>query len=113
MSEIIQLAERLGKAIAGSLQAAALRTARAEMKKDTAAGDLLKQFREQADKIAGLEQDDKPVEVTDKHRLRELQQKLAASPTFKKYTAAQVEYIDLMRKVNATLDKQLSETEPE
>jgi cell fate (sporulation/competence/biofilm development) regulator YlbF (YheA/YmcA/DUF963 family) len=111
MSAIIELANRLGKAIAECPQAAALRAARAEMQKDAAATGLLKDYRRHADKIAALEQENKPVEVEDKHKLHELQEKLAASESFKKFTAAQVEYIDLMRKVNVALEQQLSETE--
>jgi len=111
MSATLELAERLGKAIADSPQAAALRAAREEMKKDAQAGQLLNDFRQHADKIAKLEGENKPVEVADKHKLRDLQGKLAASATFKKFTAAQIEYIDLMRKVNQAIESQLGETE--
>ena len=113
MSAITELATRLGKAIAESPQALALRAAREEMKKDAAATQLLKDYRQQADRVATAEAENKPVEVNDKHKLREIQQKLAASDAFKKLTAAQVEYIDLMRKVNAALEQELSATEGE
>ena len=111
MSAIIELSRRLGQAIADSPQAAAMRTAREEMNKDAAASQLLKDFREHADKIARLEDENKPIEVADKQKFRDLQARLASSEAFKKYTAAQVEYIDLMRKVNVALEQQLSATE--
>ncbi len=111
MAAIIELAERLGKAISDSPQAAALRTARDEMGKQPELDQLLKDFRIQNEKVAGLEAEGKPIEVDDKHKLQELHDKLIASDVFKKFTAAQVEYVDLMRKVNQAMGKELADTE--
>ncbi len=111
MTDIIELAQRLGKAISESTQAANLRVAREEMDKQGEIAQMLKDYQAQAEKVAKLEHENKPVEVEDKHKLQELHGKLVASDVFKKFTAAQVEYIDLMRQVNETLQKQLSETE--
>jgi cell fate (sporulation/competence/biofilm development) regulator YlbF (YheA/YmcA/DUF963 family) len=111
VEQIISLAERLGKAIAGSPQAAALRAARQELDRDKNISAVLEAFSEQSEKVACLEDENKPIEVDDKHKLRDLREKLAASETFKKYTAAQVEYVDLMRRVNDALHAELGETE--
>ena len=111
MSAITELAERLGKAISDSPQAASLRAARAEMAKQSEITQLLKDFRAANEKIAKLEAENEPVEVEDKHKLRDLHDKLVASEVFKKFTAAQVEYVDLMRQVNEAMSKQLAETE--
>ena len=111
MTDIIQLAERLGKAISESPQAAALRTARDEMGAQPEIDQLLNDFRIQNEKVAALEAEGKPVEVDDKHKLQELHDKLIASDVFKKFTAAQVEYVDLMRKVNQAMGKELADTE--
>lgn len=111
MSEITELAGRLGKAIAESLQAANLRAARKAMAAETGLTKLLNDYQVQADKVSRLEEENKPVEVSDKHALEELHDKLISSETFKKYTAAQMEYIDVMRQVNQTLRQQLAETE--
>jgi len=108
---IIQLAERLGKAIANSPQAMSLRTAREELDEQEDLSKMLTEFQEQAEKVARLERENKPIEVEDKRRLRELQDKLVASETFKRFTASQLEYVDLMRKVNEALRGQLMETE--
>ena len=113
MENIIKLAEQLGKAIADSPAAATLTAARNEM---NANGDLTKpltEFRGHTDKKAKLEQENKPVEVADKHTLQELQQKLVASATFKAFNEAQVEYADLMRRVNQAVQRQLADTEGE
>jgi cell fate (sporulation/competence/biofilm development) regulator YlbF (YheA/YmcA/DUF963 family) len=113
MTAIIEMARRLGKAIADSPQAAALKAARDEMDKDAEAPRLLNDYQAQADKMLALERDNKPVEVEDKRKLRDLQEKLAGSPAFKKYTAAQVDYVDLMRKVNNAIRGELGEAEGE
>ncbi len=111
MSAIIELANRLGKAIADSPQAAALREARQGLEDHPEVKELLRNFREQSTKIMQLEAEQKPVDVEDKHKLQDLQTKLVATEVFKKFTAAQVEYIDMMRQVNEAMQKQLNETE--
>jgi len=111
VNEIIKLAEQLGKAIAQSSQAASLRSTREEMDKQPELKQLLKDYNDHAQKLAQLEHDNKPVEVDDKHKLQDIQTKLYASEVFKKFTSAQVEYVDLMRKVNQSLQSELTETE--
>jgi cell fate (sporulation/competence/biofilm development) regulator YlbF (YheA/YmcA/DUF963 family) len=111
MEAIIALAERLGRAINESSQAASLRAARKALNAEPALSQLLKDYQAQADRVAQLERDQKAIEVDDKHKLDELQTRLLASEVFKKFTAAQVEYVDLMRKVNEALRNRLAETE--
>ncbi len=111
VSAITELAERLGKAIAQSRQASDLQAARDAMAKEPETEKLLNEFHEHSEKLAALEARNKPVEVDDKHKLQEMHGKLIASETFKKFTAAQVEYIDLMRKVNQAIQRQIAEAE--
>ena len=111
MDQIIDMAERLGKAIAGSPQAAAVQAARKALDDQPQIAQALKDYQEQTEKIARLQSEQKPVEVEDKHKLREIEDRLLSSEVFKKYTAAQVEYVDLMRKVNEALQSLLGETE--
>ncbi|HUT57052.1 MAG TPA: YlbF family regulator [Phycisphaerae bacterium] len=113
MNEIIQIAERLGNAVAQSAQAASLRAARKAFDEQPDAEKLLADYQAQADKIAQLDSQAKPVEVEDKHKLQELHDKLVANELFKRLTAAQVEYVDLMRRVNNALRRALAETEGE
>lgn len=111
MDPIIELAERLGKSIADSPQAQSFRAAQEEFNKNADAVQVYEDFQQQSEKLAGLEAENKPVEVADKHRLQELRDKLMADETFKKVSATQVEYVDLMRKVNAAMQKHLSPAE--
>jgi len=111
VSACIELARRLGKAIADSPQAEALRVARVELDANPDLGKTLNDYQQQAEKIEQLEEEQKPVEIEDKRRLQELNDRLVGSEVFKRFTAAQVEYIDLMRKVNEALQAELAETE--
>ena len=113
MSAITELAGRLGKAIADSPQAAALRAAREGLDSQPEVKQLLTDFTAQSRKIAQLEAEQKAIEVSDKHKLQELQDKLIAQEVFKQYTAAQVDYVDLMRQVNESLQQKLAATEGE
>ena len=111
MDQIVELADRLGKAIAESPVAARLRAARKAQVDQPELNKLLDDYRTQSDKIAKLQAEKKPIEVQDKHRLRDLNDKLVSSETFKELTAAQMEYVDLMRRVNDALQKHLADTE--
>ena len=113
MQDIIQLAERLGKAIADAPQTKALRAARKAMNDNAETVQVLADYQKHVEKVALLERDNKPIEVEDKHKLKDFEERLLGRPEFKDFTAAQVEYVDMMRKVNETLRKELSETEME
>lgn len=111
LQAILELAKRLGRTISESPQAQKLRQARLELDQQKDVLDLLQQYQEQAQKLQKLEHENQPVEVDDKHKLRDLHDKLIASEVFKRFTSAQVDYVDLMRQVNDTLRKELAEVE--
>ena len=111
MDDTLELARKLGAALAQSPQASRLKLVREELQKDDALNRTLQDYQHQAQKIAQLEQDKKPVEVGDKHRLEELHDHLVSSDLFKRFTAAQVEYVDLMRRVNDELRHHLRDVE--
>jgi len=112
VSDIIRMAEDLGKAIAASPQAAGLQAAREALDKEPDTVKALRDYNAQARKIAELEDQQKPVEPEDKAELQQLHDTLVASDVFKKFTGAQVEYIDLMRQVNETIRKQMGSPGP-
>jgi len=111
VNDIVQQAQGLGKSIASSSQAALLRKARQALHADEQAMKTLQEFETHSHKMMELEQAGKPVEVDDKHRLEQLQAKLVGMESFKKFSAAQVEYVDLMRQVSDAIRKELSATE--
>ena len=105
---IIELAKKLGRAITDSPAAADMMAARKAIDDNAEVGKLYKDFQEQSLKLARLQSEHKPIEVDDKHKLRDLNDKLIGSGEFKKYTAAQVEYADLMRRVNEAMQAEMS-----
>ncbi len=111
MEDIIAMAERLGKAISASPQAAGLREAQAAMQADEVTSKLMADFQAQTQRIAQLEAEQKPVEVEDKRKLEDLHGKLISMKMFKTFTAAQVEYVDVMRRVNDAIRVQMGPPE--
>ncbi len=111
MDDILKLADQLGKAIADAKVAVDLRTAREGMHADPDTMDLLQKFMAQSSKLAKLSQEQQPIEPDDKHALNDLQTQVAAQDAFKTFSAAQVEYIDLRRKVNQTILSHLRDIE--
>lgn len=111
MSEIIDLAGKLGKAIADSSQVAALRAARKAVEAQPDVTRLMQDYNQQAQKVGQLADQNKPIEVEDKKKLEELHRNLIASDVFKKFQSAQVDYMDLMRQVSMAVHKPLNEVE--
>jgi len=111
MEDIANLAEQLGKAIAGSQQAVNLRETRKAMGGEEGLEETMKQYQQKAEQLQQKAQQSQPIEPAEKQEFEGLQNKLTASEGFKSFTQAQVEYVDLMRKVNQTLQKQLAEVE--
>ena len=111
MDKLIELADQLGKAVSGSPQATNLRSVRKTLKADEKTMSLLKNYDTHAEKLSQLETTNKPIEVEDKRKLHDLHNELVSSDLFKNYTAAQVEYVDIMRKVNEAIRSHIAETE--
>jgi cell fate (sporulation/competence/biofilm development) regulator YlbF (YheA/YmcA/DUF963 family) len=111
VDDITQLAQKLGEAISQSPQALALRGAKKQLDAQPEVKKLMEDLRRQSQRVDELERAKKPVEVEDKHKLQETNDKLVANEVFKKYMAAQVEYVDLMRKVNGALGKAIADVE--
>lgn len=111
MADIIQLADQLGKAIGTSAQATAMRDARQAVEAQPELRKALNEYQTQVNKIAQLEHDRKPVEPQDKQKLQTLHDRLVSDPAFKRLTEAQMEYVELLRKVNQAVRQQLHATE--
>ena len=103
MEAILKLADQLGKAIADAQAAESLRAAREAMHADSETMELLEQFMKQSAKLNELAQKQQPIEPEDKRAMNDLQGQVAAKGTFKTFSAAQVEYVDLMRRVSQAI----------
>ena len=108
MERVLQLARRLGSAIADTDPFKALAPARQQMADDEPAQQLLDAFMKQQHKIDDLMRQNKPVEVEDKGRLSELQQQVTSHEGIKQLLKAQADYTELMHKVNQAIQAGLS-----
>ena len=107
MEQLIEMASSLGQRIAAHERTTLLKQAQKAVNEDTEAGGLIKQYQQQAEKIGQLEQEQKPVEVVDKQRLREIEQKISTNEKLKELTHRQVDFVEMMHKVKQTLDNEL------
>ena len=112
MEEIVNQAQRLGKLIAQHPRTRAMQQVSAAARADTDAQRLLDDHRRQAEHIRRLENEGKPIEVADKHKLADLEAKVAGNPLIMKLMKAQADYVELMQAVNSAIGSQLSPETP-
>lgn len=107
MEQLIEMAGRLGKQIADHQRTISLKKAQKEVDEDSETGQLVKDYQLQAQKIGLLEKEQKPIEVEDKHKLRDFEQKISTNPKLAELTRRQVDFVEMMRKVKQAIDEQL------
>ncbi len=109
MQDILDLAKRLGRRIAEHPRAAAYLEAQKALRDDLEARALFEQFHKQIEHIRSLERSGKPVEVADKRKLEECEQRIASNPTLKRFMRAQADYVELMNRVERAMHDAISE----
>jgi len=107
MEQLIEMARHLGRRIAAHERTSLLKQAQKAVNEDDEAGGLIKQYQQQAEKISQLGQEQKPVEVADKHKLLEIEQKISTNEKLKELTHRQMDFVEMMHKVKQTLDDEL------
>lgn len=106
--ELIEQARTLGEAIAKHPEVQAFLRARVVVEQSSDAQELLKAYGEHAQRIRRLEAEKKPIEVADKHKLAEYEQRMASNEALKKMVAAQVNYVALMNRVYQAMEAPLT-----
>ena len=107
MDTIVELAKRLGKQLSAHERTAELKAAQKAADSDSEAGQLVKSYQEQMQRIAELEKEKKPIEVADKQKLRDLEEKISLNPALSNLTRRQVDFVEMMRKVKEAIDGEL------
>ena len=110
MDHLIELAKRLGKQMAAHENSQLLKQAQQNVDSDDQAKELVESYQKQAQKITDLEQQQKPIEIDDKHKLRDIQQEIATHPGLAELTRRQVDFLDMMRKIRQAIDSELEIT---
>jgi len=101
--QILQAARELGKLLASHEAAARFEAVIQKLQSDTEAQRLLNDYNRQMTTIAEKEATGKPIEVADKHQLQSLQQQVSANAMLRELQMAQMDYLDLMRRVDEAM----------
>jgi len=107
MEALLALADKLGRAIAAHERFQALRAAEKEVSENPGANATQQALEQQMNHIAELEISGKPVEVSDKRKLEQLQNDFRSHPALQQLVKAQADYLELMNKINQTIVNQL------
>src|SRR5450432_1620561 len=107
--QILQEAEKLGQLIKDHPAVERYKNAQKSVAADPEAGRLLTDFDKQLEALGRQEQQGRPVTDAQKLALESLQSKIISHIKIKNLNMAQVEFIDLLRKVSQAYQKPLAE----
>jgi cell fate (sporulation/competence/biofilm development) regulator YlbF (YheA/YmcA/DUF963 family) len=111
--KLVELAEKLGTEMAASKATREFKHRSHEVAADAEAQAVLKNFQSQLDLMAKKQHEGKPIEVAEKHALRDLQEKTYNHDKLKALMAARADYVEMVQQVNDILGKHLSAGEEE
>lgn len=108
LQELLTKARVLGEALAGHPRVRAHYEAQRAVRDDAAAQKLLQDYQTQLNHIRRLEAERKPVEVADKHKLRDLEARMAGHEAFKNLMRTQADQVEIMAHVNRAIEEPLA-----
>ncbi len=108
--QILDAAEKLSQMVADHPALARYKQAQKLVTEDPEAGRLLADFDRQIETLARQEQSGMPITDAQRQQLETLQSRIVSHIKIKNLNMAQVEFIDLLRKINQTIQRPLSET---
>jgi len=111
MEEILNDARSLGRKIAGHKITQAFYAAARAVEKDPAAQQILTQLRDESAKVGQLQSEGKPIEPEDKRKLAECESQVASNPNVKTLMKTQMDYLDMMHRINAAIDEAAQEAQ--
>ncbi|MEW6249590.1 MAG: YlbF family regulator [Planctomycetota bacterium] len=110
--ELLTRAHALGEALAAHPMVQAHFEAQRALQADAAAQQLLRDYQQHLARIRQLEAEQKPIEVADKHKLRDLEQRLAGHATLKALMRSQADYVALWSQVDQAIHAPLAALSP-
>jgi len=111
--EIMDQAKALGEQIAEHDAAKKFIDAVARLEKDTQAQQAVNDLNRFIGTLAQKQQAGGAIEVEDKRKLEELQNAVVMHPVLRTFQTAQMDYVDLLRKVDEAMISQSDLPEPE
>ena len=107
--QILDEAERVGKMVAEHPAVEKYRTAQRAVAEDPEASRALAEFERQIETLGRQEQAGMPVTDAQRATLEQLQSRIISNIKVKALNMAQVDFIDLLRKVTQTIQKPVTE----
>lgn len=106
---ILDAAEKLSQLVAEHPAVTRYKQAQKSVTDDAEASRLLADFDRQIETLTRQEQTGMPVTDTQRQQLESLQSRIISHIKIKNLNMAQVEFVDLLRKVNQTIQRPLTE----
>jgi cell fate (sporulation/competence/biofilm development) regulator YlbF (YheA/YmcA/DUF963 family) len=110
---ILDEAEKLGKLLTEHPAVTRYQQAQKAVADDAEANRLLGDFDKTLEKLARQEQSGMPVTDAQRQQLEAMQSRIVSHIKVKNLNLAQVEFVDLLRKVNQTYQRPLSPEKPQ
>ena len=110
-TEILQAAQKLGDLVSQHASVAKYKQAQKAVADDPEASRLFTEFNRQLETLVRQEQSGMPVTDAQRTQLEGLQSRIVSNIKVKALNMAQVEFIDLLRKITQTIQKPLNLSE--
>ena len=110
--EILRTAANLGAVVSTHPAVGAYKEILRQLDLDVGAKQLLQQYEQLIEMLSMKEQQMQPIEVGEKKQFEQLQQSIMMNQTLKKFGTAQAEYMDLMKKVQESINDGLAGKAP-
>ena len=107
ISRIVELAERLGGALAEHTRCQELKEAAKELRGDEEALKLEREYDEAARLLQENAAAGRPLEPEDKRKEASLREKVAAHPAIQRYVRSQADFQELMIRVHKSIEEQI------
>jgi cell fate (sporulation/competence/biofilm development) regulator YlbF (YheA/YmcA/DUF963 family) len=108
--QIMDAAEKLSQMLVEHPAVARYKSAQKAVSEDAEASRMLAEFDQQIEKLARQEQTGMPITDAQRQQLESLQSRIVSHLKIKNLNLAQVEFVDLLRKINQTIQRPLTET---
>lgn len=108
LNEILTAAKRLGGMIGSHPAVNTYKEVTRQLELDVGARNLLGQFEQLMEMLAMKEANMQPIEIAEKQQVQQLQQSIAIHPLLKRLMQAQQEYMEVMKKVQESINMGLA-----
>ena len=108
--DILDAAEKIAQMVADHPATARFKSAQKAVTDDAEASRLLADFDRQLETLGRQEQQGVPLTEAQRVQLEQLQSRIVSNIKIKNLNLAQVDFIDLLRRINQTIQRPLTET---